>query len=212
MWFSVRVVGFCVAAFLCGPASATLLPAPRAGQAIEVKSGSLQVSEVTSKLSRGDPVYSQARIETDETGFAKLLLDDGARLEMGSLSKVVIDEYVYRAERGAGAAALTLMRGMLRIVSGRMPSRNVTVTTPTADIGLRGTDFTLTQISPWSLLIHVHAGEVIASPARSPEHYRFVGTQIAVCTATSCVQREDETGGPPRQDLEPAPGDDLSSW
>jgi hypothetical protein len=52
---------------------------------------------------------------------------------------VVVDNYVYAGQQGAGQQTLKMTKGVFRFVSGSMPKDRVRMQTPTVSIGIRGT-------------------------------------------------------------------------
>ena len=69
--------------------------------------------------------------------------DDGSVLSVGDNSELLIDEMVY--EPGVeGRGVITLTKGVFRMVSGeinKVPGGSLVMNTPSATIGVRGTDF-----------------------------------------------------------------------
>ena len=83
------------------------------------------------------------------TSKAKLELtfDDNTKVSITRQSKLVIDDFVYDANSGAGKLAMNVAMGTVRYASGaiaRNSRENVRLRTPTATIAVRGTDFTMT--------------------------------------------------------------------
>jgi hypothetical protein len=65
-------------------------------------------------------------------------------LTLGENASVVIDRYVYDPDRQVGETILQATRGAFRFASGRikaMKESKIAVSTPVADIGVRGTEF-----------------------------------------------------------------------
>ena len=62
-------------------------------------------------------------------------------------SKLVIDEYIYDPNPSKSKMALKFVSGTIRFASGninKLDKKNISLKTPTADIAVRGTDFTCT--------------------------------------------------------------------
>ena len=73
-------------------------------------------------------------------------LDDSI-VRLTEHSKLVITEYVYDPDPSKGKMALRFANGTARFVSsklGKIDKKNISLSTPTADIAIRGTDFTVT--------------------------------------------------------------------
>ena len=83
------------------------------------------------------------------TGHSSLEIkfQDNTDVKVTENSRFVIDEFVYDPNRGAGRLNVRVAMGTVRYVSGqiaRSNQQNVQVQTPTAVIGVRGTDFFMT--------------------------------------------------------------------
>ncbi len=83
------------------------------------------------------------------TGLSTLQLrfQDNTTASVTENSRFVIDDFVYDPSRGAGRLNVRVAVGTVRYVSGQIArnnQQNVQVNTPTAVIGVRGTDFFMT--------------------------------------------------------------------
>lgn len=108
---------------------------------------------------------AEARRESDklavEMGFGVEMLDqlitantrlgltfeDGTRVEITEQSKLVIDDFVYDPNTSAGKMSMKVALGTVQMTSGRLAKtsrENVDISTPTASITVRGTDFSMT--------------------------------------------------------------------
>jgi hypothetical protein len=86
-----------------------------------------------------DRVVLEERIVAGENGLAQLMLLDQTTLTVGPNSEVVLDRFVYDPDADAGEVALTLTRGAMRFIGGRISkSSDATIRTPGGLIGLRG--------------------------------------------------------------------------
>ena len=162
----------------------------RAGDATRVQqdASQTQAGRGANALVSGDTVYRQALLETARFGSADILLDDQTRLVIGPDSDVTIDEYVYAPANSASRATLSLGIGVLRLVSGRLPKEGVSVRTPIATVGIRGTDFTLDTRTPGLLRVWVEDGEVEITPNESGLVFDFSAFSQVDCTANFCRQ------------------------
>ena len=76
-----------------------------------------------------------------------LTFDDGTRVEITEQSQLVIDDFVYDPNTGAGRMSMNVALGTVQMASGRLARtnrENVNIRTPTASITVRGTDFSMT--------------------------------------------------------------------
>jgi len=93
----------------------------------------------TRTLNIGLDMFRNERITTGPVGKTQLLFLDGSALSIGPNSEVVLDEFVYDPSNGTGKLAMTATKGVFRLVGGRISKTEpVTLTTPTATIGIRG--------------------------------------------------------------------------
>ena len=90
-------------------------------------------------LAIGAEVVRNERIATDASGRAQLMFLDQTSVTLGPASELTIDEFVYNPAQGAGTAAVTLGRGVMRFVGGRLSKQqDATIRTSVATIGIRG--------------------------------------------------------------------------
>lgn len=126
---------------------------------------SLAVAEVGSITElTGNPAGAKRNSEelvVEEVGFAVEMMDqlitantrlgitfaDNTRVEITEQSELIIDDFVYDPNTGAGKMAMKVALGTVQMTSGNIAHRNrenVNIATPTATIGVRGTDFSMT--------------------------------------------------------------------
>lgn len=77
-------------------------------------------------------------------GMMQLEFIDDTRVDVTAHSRMVIDEFVYDPGAGTGALSMRATLGAVRYASGAIAKnnrRNVSIKTPSATIGVRGTDF-----------------------------------------------------------------------
>ena len=91
-------------------------------------------------------IISMDVIET-ENGRLKIQFIDDTQVSMTEHTVVEINEYVYDPNPSNSKMALNFAQGTARFATGRLglvPRENIAIQTPTASIGIRGTDFTMT--------------------------------------------------------------------
>ena len=72
---------------------------------------------------------------------------DNSQVKLTEHSQLLIDEYIYDPDPSKSKMALTFALGTTRFITGnlnRIDKQNITLKTPTANIAIRGTDFTTT--------------------------------------------------------------------
>jgi hypothetical protein len=93
-------------------------------------------------IESGQPVYLNDHVTTGPDGRLQLLLADQTTFTIGPNSDMVLDEFVYDPNTGAGKVSARILKGFFRFVTGKIamarPS-NMRVTLPVGTIGIRGT-------------------------------------------------------------------------
>ncbi|MEM7507876.1 MAG: FecR family protein [Pseudomonadota bacterium] len=178
----------------------------RAGYATKAQPGAFQktgFSPIT--MTPGSEVYSDGLLYTTNLGSMDVRFDDGTKLTLSPNSRITVDQYVYNPVDTSGEMLVSLSKGALRFVSGKVRKERVRVNTGVATIGIRGTDFTL-QDGDDELSIWVDEGTVIADPTNSDQTFTFDAPAFAVCTATGCDV--GEPNAKPEAYPDPAAGSD----
>ena len=87
----------------------------------------------------GAQVVENEKIETTATGSVQVLFIDKTTLNVGPNSTLIIDRFVYNPATTKGEVALSLTKGVLRLVGGiATHTGGATVGTPIASFGVRG--------------------------------------------------------------------------
>jgi len=98
------------------------------------------------KINKDFDVESYDTVKT-KNGRTAIQFVDETRVDVTENSKLVIDEFVYDPNTSTGKLALKASFGTVRYASGQIAKnsrQNVKIKTPTAVVGVRGTDFSLT--------------------------------------------------------------------
>ena len=111
--------------------------------------------------------------DTVKTGNGKVGIEfiDATRVDVTQHSKLLIDEFVYDPNTKTGKLSLKAKLGTVRYASGQIAKNSATdvkITTPTATIGVRGTDFTMT-------IDEVGSSTIILLPSCDTNGNCFVG-------------------------------------
>ena len=99
--------------------------------------------EVTANLNAA--IVSMDTVET-ENGRLKIQFVDDTEVSMTEHTVVEINEYVFDPDPNKSKMALNFAQGTARFATGKLglvPKENIAIQTPTASIGIRGTDFTM---------------------------------------------------------------------
>jgi FecR protein len=95
-------------------------------------------------LTIGSSIVVKERVRTTDAGSTQLLFPDQSTLNLGSNSDMVIDEYYYNPAAQNGTMVASATKGVLRYVGGQIShTSGVTITTPSAVLGIRGGILTL---------------------------------------------------------------------
>ena len=92
----------------------------------------------------GAGVRLNDELTTGADGHLQVTFRDDTVLTLGQDARVVVDRYVFDPEQGVGDVLLTTTQGAFRFATGRikeLSEKNITVATPVAEIGIRGTEF-----------------------------------------------------------------------
>jgi hypothetical protein len=87
------------------------------------------------------PVFAGDTINTGPVGEAQILFRDNTKLVVGPNSSMVIDAFVFSGNNSARAVTLNAAKGVFRFFTGSSPKDAYQINTPTATIGVRGTQF-----------------------------------------------------------------------
>lgn len=91
-------------------------------------------------------IESMDQVETTN-GRLKISFVDQTEVSLTEHTYLEIDEYVYNPDPAKSRMALNFAQGTARFATGKLglvPRENISIKTPTATIGIRGTDFTTT--------------------------------------------------------------------
>ena len=123
-------------------------------------------------------IQSNDEAVTTNGRMAITFLDDST-VKLTEHSQLTIDEYIYDPDPSKSKMALTFGLGTARFITGQLgkiDNRNIALKTPTANIAIRGTDFTATVDELGRSLIIL-----------LPDKYGVSSGEIEVLTATGSV-------------------------
>ena len=115
---------------------------PKIGSAVTTKN---QVEGVTERgaapISVGSEVYLDELVRTGVSGMAQMLFVDRTNLSVGPVTEIRLDKFVFDPGGGSGNVVLVATQGVFRFITGALPSKDYTIRTPFASLGVRGTAF-----------------------------------------------------------------------
>lgn len=123
-----------------------------------------------------DGVELNEFIETVPDGALEIALIDQTNLSMGGGSKMLLDELVFDPKTRDGSSAIKFAAGTFYWVTGKIATKDrIAIDTPTATIGIRGTEFSLkigadgaTRVAVVEGLVELVSkttGEILSIPA-----------------------------------------------
>jgi len=95
---------------------------------------------------KGFDIISKDDLRTGEGRMQVKFVDD-SKLRMTEHTRIVIDNVVFDKDPSKSDLAMTFAQGTARFITGKLGTiekENIRLRTPTASIGIRGTDFTVT--------------------------------------------------------------------
>ena len=133
-----------------------------------------------------DSIYFKDTLQTVRDGALHITLKDNSLLRLGSSATAVIDEFIYDPA-GNGQMVATVSRGIARFVTGKLKGDQVTIRTPTATIGVRGTDFSVWVEADGRTTVWVNQGSVAVTPQGGQA--QLVNSNETVATSGGTLQR-----------------------
>jgi hypothetical protein len=133
-----------------------------------------------------DSLYFRDTLQTVRDGAMHIVLKDNSVLRLGSNASAVIDEFVYDPS-GNGRMVASVSAGIARFITGKLKGEQVAVRTPTATIGVRGTDFSVWVERDGRRTIWVNQGTIAVTPQGGQQE--LVQTGETVATSGANLQR-----------------------
>jgi len=137
----------------------------------------------TRALGLNASVFRNEIVSTGEGARLEITFTDNTRLTLGEKTKLTLNTYVFNPSAGRGSIRFAVV-GALRFLSGQVSKLRTTVVsimTPVATIGIRGTDFFAGPIDNQALGVLLIEGAVIVSNPAGEQILRQPGqgTNIA---------------------------------
>ena len=94
------------------------------------------------------PVFMGDRVQTGPNGQAQLLFNDNTKLVVGPGSTLLLEQYLLQSASTSTVSnfSVNALRGSFRFITGDSPKPSYAIKTPTATIGIRGTEFDLSSV------------------------------------------------------------------
>jgi hypothetical protein len=92
----------------------------------------------TRKISKGADVHSNEVVRTGSASLADLKFLDATTLNIGPISEIRLDKFVYDPSGSAGSVVIEATRGAFRFVTGKQDKKVYQIKTPYGTLGIRG--------------------------------------------------------------------------
>jgi len=146
MAYSIRRIFLCLAFISAAWVSPAF--AQSVGKVVNVtpgasflRSGSRVAIEAGVAVEHGDTVV------TNRTGLVEIIFDDSTKLAVGPRSKLVVSDVLIGASNRAERFTLRAVSGTYRFLSGKSRKEVYDIQTPSATLGIRGTEFDFTIVT-----------------------------------------------------------------
>ena len=116
------------------------------GSITELKGFSRVVRDDTYEAELAFNINSYDNVQTSNGRVGITFLDD-SQVRLTEHSELIIDEFIYDPDPSKSKMALQFASGTARFITGKLATidkQNIFIKTPSATIGIRGTDFTVT--------------------------------------------------------------------
>lgn len=89
-------------------------------------------------LTDGSDVYSNEVVRTGDAAVADLQFIDQTTMNIGPVSEVRLDKFVYDPSGTTGTVVIQATRGTFRFISGSQDKKSYEIKTPYGTLGIRG--------------------------------------------------------------------------
>ena len=163
--------------------------------------GNITTHEGIGEINRGqDKFVTESKLGVEQlddirTGNGKIgiTFEDSTKVKISKNSSLIIDSFIYDAKSGKGALSLKATIGTVRYASGLIAKRNrkrVKISTPTANIAVRGTAFSMTvdELGQSLIILLPNADGTVGEIAVDTDMGQVVLNQAFQATATKSME------------------------
>jgi hypothetical protein len=134
-WASACVL----AALFAVQSTASFAQQPTIGNATSTKNDVTgSIGGNTHQISRGTDVFSNEVVRTGHDSVADLKFLDESTLNVGPITEIRLDKFVYDPSGSAGAVVIEATRGAFRFATGKQDKKVYQIKTPFGTLGIRG--------------------------------------------------------------------------
>ena len=133
-WASACVL----AALFAVQSTASFAQQPTIGNAANTKNQVSSIGRTTRQISKGTDVHSNEVVRTGNASIADLKFLDDSTMNLGPITEIRLDKFVYDPSGSAGSFVIEATRGALRFVTGKQDHNSYQIKTPFGTLGIRG--------------------------------------------------------------------------
>ena len=97
--------------------------------------------EDKTRLKKDDAVYTNDVIATENESSLSITFADQSVLRLGNNTEMVLDRFVYDADKDSVETVINIGKGFFRYTGGAVSEKQADIKTPVATLGIRGTRF-----------------------------------------------------------------------
>jgi len=181
-----QLLTFGVLACVSGPGTALALdPSGRAVDVVPATSASGAGGDRT--LADDAPVFMGDVVTTNRRGSAQIKFVDDTKLVVGPNSQITIDSFVFQSKTTAKSFSLNAVQGTFRFITGVSAKNVYSIKTPSATIGVRGTEFDFT-VDQQGTHVGLWGGSIRLCDTSVPQRCTIVSGQCSVVIMTPTKQ------------------------
>jgi hypothetical protein len=133
------------------------------------------------------PIAQDELLETYSGAAMLVEFLDKTVLTLGPDARLVVDTFVYDPKSGEGTSVIKLAVGTFRFISGRMPHDDVRIVTPSAILGIRGSEAVISVSPEGETTVNVLAGAFEVSNVDGSEQTVISAAQAVSVSPTGVV-------------------------
>lgn len=139
-------------------------------------------------LADNGPVFMGDVVATGARGSAQIKFVDNTKLVVGPNSQVTIDSFVFQNKTTAKSFSLNAVQGTFRFITGVSAKNVYSIKTPSATIGVRGTEFDF-AVDRNGTHVGVWGGSVLLCNRGTPRRCTEISGQCSVVIMTPTQTR-----------------------
>ena len=124
-----------------------------------------------------DQIFRNAQLATSEKGALEVTFLDKSKLSIGPNSSMTVDNFVYAGSGSSGQAVLKYTKGAFRFISGAISEKNVSLETPTATIGIRGTIIRTLILPDGTTIVGLDEGSAVITSVQTGQSVQLTAGQ-----------------------------------